>query len=138
MKIYVAARLHDKERVLDLHTKLRELGHEISHDWTTHQNIKPYLNNLELAKSYAALDIQGVSSADIFVLLTHAEIGAGSSGELGAAIALNVALGKPEVFVVGEHSENNLFYYHPIVTRLTYPAELLAILAKEDNLLKVM
>lgn len=138
MKIYVAARLHDKKRVLDLHAKLRELGHEISHDWTTHKNIKPYQANLKLANDYAAVDMQGVKAADIFVLLTNSEIGAGSAGELGAAIALNLIMGKPKVFVVGEHLANNLFYYHPIVTRLNYLAELLELLAEEDNSLKVM
>jgi len=133
LKVYVAARWHEKARVKELHAKLKELGYGITHDWTEHKEIRPYLQNLDMANTYANVDMQGVIAADIFVLLTHAEIGAGSAGELGAAIALTLTQGKPKIYVVGEHIEHNLFYYHPKVERLASIENLVASLANLKN-----
>ncbi|MFH1308236.1 MAG: hypothetical protein ABIH72_05265 [archaeon] len=49
MKIYVGARFTKKEEVIKLHKILKEKGHEITCDWTTHLPISPYDKNQELA-----------------------------------------------------------------------------------------
>ena len=50
MKIYVAARMFEKNEVLRIYKLLRKKGHEISVDWTWHKNIKPYDKNSKIAK----------------------------------------------------------------------------------------
>ena len=37
--------------------------------------------------------------------------------ELGVAILSNELFGRPKVYVVGEHFNNSVFYFHPCVNR---------------------
>lgn len=131
MKAYIASRLHDREKVRQLADQLKQLDIEITHDWTTHKNIRPYKNNLLLAEQYATADLEGIKDADVFIFLTQPEIGSGSAGELGAAIMLSICFGKPDIYVVGKHVEKNLFYYHPAVKRIDNSTLLLDKLAKK-------
>jgi hypothetical protein len=117
MKIYVAARMFEAEEVKRIYHMFEKKGHEISADWTWHKNIKPYDKNQKTAKQYAIEDMNGVVDSDVFILLTSEFPGAGSSGELGAAIMSNIKLGKPKIYVVGKDIGNNFFYFHPSVRR---------------------
>jgi hypothetical protein len=117
MRIYVAARFTEKETVLKLYDRLQQLGHEITADWTTHKNVKPYDKNPEIAGVYSKEDAEGVLTADVFLLLTSPEPGAGVSAELGVAIASRQLTGKPMIYVAGGHLETNAFFYHPAVER---------------------
>jgi nucleoside 2-deoxyribosyltransferase len=115
MKVYIAARFFDKEKVKEIYKRLRKDGHEISADWTWHINSKPYSDNPERCRDYSMEDLNGVFDCDIFILLTNEEAGAGTSTELGAAIALSATSKKPKIYVVGEDIGNNMFYFHPSV-----------------------
>lgn len=44
MKIYVAARFHEKERVKTIYQKLQEMGHTTTTDWTVCQTSCPIAN----------------------------------------------------------------------------------------------
>jgi len=114
MKIYVATKFQEKEKALGIIKELKELGHEISCDWTTHKSIKPYQNNQELAKRYSQEDINGVLNCDIFILIIDDELGGGMNIELGAAIASNLKSGKPKIYVIGKY-EKSMFAFHPSV-----------------------
>lgn len=112
MKIYVAARFFDKEKVKEVYKRLKADGHEITADWTDHVNPKPYEKNRKMCEEYSIKDINGVLNCDVLILITNEIAGAGSSTELGAAIALNLSFKKPEIYVVGEYINNNTFYFH--------------------------
>jgi hypothetical protein len=128
MKFYVAARFTEKGQVKKIYKHLQEKGHEITADWTLHKTIKPYDKNAAIAKSYAIEDMNGVINADVFILLTSEHTGAGSAGELGAAILSQVKTGKPKIYVVGMRMDNNFFYFHPAVIRKNTIEEVLQAL----------
>jgi hypothetical protein len=128
MKIYVAARFTEKSTVQKLYSQLKTQGHEITADWTAHKNVKPYDQNTAIAGEYSAEDAGGVMAADVFLLLTSAEAGAGVSAELGVAIASKQLTGKPRICVAGEHMATNAFFYHPLVERFATVEQALATL----------
>ena len=125
MKIYYAARFSQKELVITGHREITKRGHTLAADWTTHQNIKPYVENQTAAAEYAREDLQGVIDCDVFILHTDREIGCGSSGEFGGALILNQTKGSPLVYVIGEHITDEMFYFHPAVKRREALAEVL-------------
>ena len=128
MKIYVAARFHEKERVQKIYTMLKSIGHKITDDWTQCTLQKPYDSHLANAQECASHAIAGVQEADIFIFLTNPEIGAGSSAELGAALLSNQLRGFPAIYSVGLYRENNLMLYHPAVKQFDTIEDLLVFL----------
>ena len=100
MKIYIAAKFNKKDLVLELQRKLKEQGHEVAYDWTTHKPIKPYEDNQELAQKYSENELLGIGNSDVFVYVSDTE-GHTLHMELGAALALSAKIGKPHVIVVG-------------------------------------
>ena len=60
MKIYLAGKFEQKEKVRELYKIIKEQGHEIHSDWTTHKPISPYEENIDIAKQYSEEDINGV------------------------------------------------------------------------------
>src|SRR4030042_4451469 len=73
MKVYVAAPFERKQEVLDLYRLLKKKGHSISFDWTVHRQIKPFTENLEIARRDSIEDINGVKDSDLFILLSATE-----------------------------------------------------------------
>lgn len=118
MKIYVAAKFSDKERVRTAHNLLKAAGHTITHDWTVNKTSFPFSANLEFAAKSANEDLAGVLAADVLVVLSHAEPSMGAAGELGAAIAAKL-LGKPMlIYAVGPHFDQSFFFHHPAVQQV--------------------
>ncbi len=117
MKIYIATRFERREEVSKLFQILKENGHEVSGDWTTHKPIKPFFEeNKELSEEYSIEDIEAVKDSDVFILLSDAG-GTGMYVELGVAILSNINLGRPKIYIVGEHNTRNMFFFHPSVNR---------------------
>ncbi|PJE62449.1 hypothetical protein COU88_04950 [Candidatus Roizmanbacteria bacterium CG10_big_fil_rev_8_21_14_0_10_39_6] len=116
-KVYIAARFSDRLLVKKLYVKLEKIGFRIAGDWTENVSRKPYDQYPENTTTNVIKDVQGVQSCDIFIMLTHAEVGSGSSAELGCAVMSYLLRNKPEIYVVGEHMGNNFFYFHPCVKR---------------------
>ena len=117
MKVYLAARFDEREKVREMQARLRELGHEITADWTTHDALARYGDLPDKARAYAVEDLQGVVDADVFVFLTSASVGTGTHTELGTAIREFQATGRPRVYVIGEHNTRSIMYFHPAVER---------------------
>ena len=46
--------------------------------------------------------------------------------EIGAAIQHNIEFGKPVIYVVGNHINRSMFYFHPAVNRLKNIEDLIA------------
>ena len=117
MKVYVSAKFDDKERVKNVYTLLRQMGHTITHEWIHNKASYPFSLNSEFTAQCAVQDIEGVRAADIFILLSNAEPSMGASAELGAAIASFLTFKRPYIYVVGPHFDTNFCFYHPTVTR---------------------
>lgn len=115
MKFYVAARFFEKETVKEVYRRIVEKGHSITKDWTEHEDITPYGDNIPQAQRCSKEDIRGVIDADVFILLTSAG-GHGMWVELGAAIATCAMTSIPAIFVVGPHADDCMFSHHPLVT----------------------
>lgn len=125
MKVFVAARFGQKEKVRALYEELEKRGYKITLDWTKHKPIKPYIDNQELSAKYSNEDIMGVFDCDIFILLAD-EAGTGMHIEFGAALITNITcVGQPKIYVVGEHNARSMFYFHPSVKRVESAEELL-------------
>lgn len=136
MKIYVAAKFNDKERVKSVYALLQEAGHTITADWTDHKPTDPFSANKELSEFYAEKDIAGVLVADVFILLSNDSPSMGASAELGAAIASYISLKKPQIFVVGPHFDTNFAFYHPAVQQKTTIKDVLLCL-NNDSLIEL-
>lgn len=117
MKVYVAAKFDDKERVKEVYSLLKEAGHTITHEWVHNKASYPFSKQPTFTAQCAEEDIQGVLAADIFILLSNAEFSMGSSAELGAAIASFIKFKKPYIYVVGPHFDTNFCFYHPAVVQ---------------------
>ena len=102
MKIYVAGKWTDKERVSKIMRILEKHGHEITFDWTVSEN--------KNFKESAIHDIRGVKEADAFYLV-YSEDMKGAWTEFGAALALGLPC-----YIQAEAAYcNNIFLSHPLV-----------------------
>jgi len=117
MKVYVASKFENQEKVLEIYGKLRENGHEITVDWTKSDDKKAKRDH-ETARKYAERDIKGVKDADVFVLLTTDVPGKGRFIELGAAMTLNILNDKPKIFVIGDYNTESIFFFHSVINRV--------------------
>ena len=106
LRVYVASKWENKQRVREIMYMLQAVGHEITYDWTTCE-----VSN----RQQAILDLRGVADADVFVGIFEQEASyKGALVELGAALAL----GKP-VYILGDASVTRdcIFLKHPHVRR---------------------
>ena|SRR5437762_12072580 len=104
LKVYVAGKVEDKERVREIQTQLRQVGHTITLDWTTAS---------QDSRQQALKDIRGVADADVFVGVFEEDYAyRGTLVEMGAALAL----GKP-VYILGNATtvRRCIFMKHPNV-----------------------
>jgi hypothetical protein len=101
-----------------MYEKLRQAGHSIGCDWTLHNPIKPYGDHPDIARSYAVQDLEGAADTDVFILASSPQVGSGTHTELGVAIWQHVQTGKPQIYVIGEHNDISIMYFHPSVKRL--------------------
>ena len=106
LKIYVAGKYEEKERIREVMNILRGVGHTITVDWT---------EDAQNTRQQAIKDLRGVADADIYVGVFEKDLPyKGALVELGAALAL----GKP-VYILGDavHVKNCIFLRHPAVRR---------------------
>jgi len=112
MKIYVAGKYQDRDRVRFIHQLLREQGHEITIDWTNH-DIYPNDAIAEKLSQFAQDDVWGVLNADIFIGLMTLPF-----EYKGLWVEMGIALGKGiPVYVIGDAGSNCIFHNHPLVKK---------------------
>ena len=116
MKFYVAARWGLREEVRDIYKKIEEGGHEITEDWTVREGVRPYSQHPKLSREYSISDVEGVRDCDVFVLLSD-KAGTGIHTELGTAILSNIERDKPKIYVIGDHLDMSMFFFHSSVNR---------------------
>lgn len=119
MKFYIATSL---SRVTAHHTvrdSLKQMGHEISYDWTLHGSVKSV--SKERLKEVALLELEGVSEADFIVVLLPG--GNGTHLELGFALAKEkrVFLHSEDPLLFDLGPQTNAFYHHPDIVCLHCP-----------------
>lgn len=108
MKIYVASKFEDQDRVRETYETLRKAGHEITYDWT---GIDDGVDKKKAAQN----DYNGVMAADALVIYPHPN-GKGEYTELGIALGK----GATPVILIGteEDMKMNIFFYHSWVVRV--------------------
>jgi len=114
-RVYVAASFEQRDQVRELYGRLREAGHIITADWTTHQEIISLDSEEEreaLKRKYAIEDTEGVTSATVYALLVGERKSTGAHIELG--IALGAGIGR--ICLIGKPDGAQLFYSHPAIT----------------------
>ncbi len=99
MKFYVASKFEHASAVSRAIAELTVAGHAVTLDWTKHEQFdwnKPREAE-RLAWKYSYLDVEGVRSADVFIMLTYNGL-----SMRGAYVELGVALGLGKlVYIVG-------------------------------------
>lgn len=108
MRVYVAAKFEDKDRVKEVYEKLKAFGCEITHDWTGEDAEKmagPEGDKYRAECSFN--DFNGVKKANVVLVLNHDRL-YGGAAEMGMALAW----GK-KVFVVDSKIRYNIFFSLP-------------------------
>jgi len=104
-RVYVAAAKEDYARARAVMVLLRQLGAEITHDWT-YEVEEGGPSDWAAWRSYATLDLEGVRGADVVLCLTP---GVRSKGcGLYAELGMGVVLGK-RVVVTGRMRDRCIF-----------------------------
>ncbi|MCB9811933.1 hypothetical protein H6783_03395 [Candidatus Nomurabacteria bacterium] len=125
MKFYIAGKFEDKELVQALYERVLAAGHEVSYDWTTHKNIKPYAENAEQAQVYAENELGAILDSDVFIYLTS-DRGHTLHMEFGTALAKAANGGTIRIYAVGEFNDRSPWYFNPRVTRVATADEVFA------------
>ncbi len=116
MKVYIAGKFGDKALVLEAFARIRELGHSIAYDWTTHKNIQPYAQNQGTARAYSENELAGIADCDVFIYLSS-DGGHTLHMEFGSALMLARKAGKPMVYAVGEFNDRSPWFFNGLVRR---------------------
>lgn len=122
MKFFISGQIDDADSIKTIIASVEKAGHTITHNWTTTDTFldseQDKLNDPKEAGLRARNDMEGVLRSDIYVLSSNNQnVGKGMYVELGAALALNEATGKPRVYIIGELNHLSVFYLHPAVVR---------------------
>lgn len=134
MKVYVAAKFNDKEKVKQVYESLKKEGHIITHEWIHNKPASPFTENPEFTAKCVTEDINGVLSSDIFILLSNVEPSLGSATELGVAIASFINFKKPYIYVVGPYFDANFAFFHAAVQQKETIADVLKDMEHCSNL----
>lgn len=117
MKIYVAGKFQKKKEIIEIYNRMKLLGHEISYDWTTHKNIKPYSQNSKIAAKYSEKELKGIEDCDLFIYLSD-EGGTTLPMEFGSALILAKIKNKPKVYALGDFNDKSPWFFNKRVKRV--------------------
>jgi len=107
MKFYVAGKWEEREAIRRLQNELRNLGHEITKDWTVDEEDAPGYPVINVVE-----DVRGAKVADAYVGLF-----VNSHNYRGALVEMGVALGnRKRVYIIGHGIDGCIFAGHPLVT----------------------
>lgn len=129
MKVYVAGKWSNKDRLVQLMDRLRGLGIEITHDWTKNEKTT---GSPEQLGNFAKLDTNGVKNADLMIAVLDDP----SYPYRGTFTELGVALGcGTRIFIYCPDDEfycvSNCFFHHPDIVRF-YDLDLLVNEVKKN------
>ena len=123
MKIYVAGKWEDRTRVSEIMQILRDIGFEITCDWTDHK----YADEA-YPRQYCMDDTQGVKDADLYLGIFVDEYNyRGALVEMGIAIGVGIP-----VWLFGDKADSCIFSHHPSVVKFQDWGKLVVALVKQD------
>lgn len=106
MKFFISGKFEDKENIRKLQQAVKDLGHEITEDWTYHE-----YSDKGYPVEYAKSDIEGVKNCDVYVGRFVADY-----NYKGAFVEMGVALGLGKtVYTIGHAIDSCIFIHHPNV-----------------------
>lgn len=118
MRVYVASGLENRLRAAAVMEFIRERGHEITYDWTSHGDVRA--QGEARMREVSQREAQAVADAELVLALLPG--GKGTHIELGAALATSH---NKRIFVwsetgreFGGGSDTCVFYHHPAVKTL--------------------
>lgn len=121
MKIYVAGKWEDRERVAEIMRVLKGIGHEITLDWSDHK-----YEDEEYPQQYCQEDVQGVKDAELYLGIFVAEY-----NYRGSLVEMGIALGEGiPVWLLGDKADSCIFSNHPSVRRFRAWGELADAIAE--------
>lgn len=139
MQAFVSGQLGEKQKVRSLYKKLRRIGYEITHDWTTTDDLVDKRSAPEEAGRRAAADIEGVVRADLYILLSDNEkCGRGMYAELGAALAMHQSGKAIDIYIVGPMNHLSVFYLHPAIKHVRSVDELLDLQVRDKTMRRLI
>lgn len=110
MRVYVAAKFEEGNKVKEVYKKLAALGIGITHNWTDEDASKYKGNDLLAFKTECAEnDRRGVLHAHAVLVLNHERL-FGGAAEMGMALAMDIP-----VYVVNPEIRENIFFHLPDV-----------------------
>ena len=119
MTFYVATALAHRDEAKRIMSVIEARGHTISLDWTRDSVLeRPYTKDESAARYRAERDVKAVIHSDVFILLSSSEVTRSAHVELGTALMSSIVGGKPQIFVIGEHKDHGMFFFHPKVQRV--------------------
>jgi nucleoside 2-deoxyribosyltransferase len=108
MKIYLAGKWEERERIGEYAKRLESTGHTITWRWFDHEIPGA------VPEQCAVLDKWGVEHADVCIYIFEREKAyKGTYTELGMAIAFN-----KRMILVGNAADRNVFAHYPLVERV--------------------
>lgn len=110
MKIYVAGKWEDRQRISHIMRILEGMGEEITCDWTHHE-----YEDESYPDQYAVDDAEGVKGADLYigVFLDDYQY-RGALVEMGIALGVGIP-----IWLYGSKQDNCIFSHHPSVRKFT-------------------
>ena len=122
MKVYVAGKWQDREYIRRIHSLLKEQGHEITLDWTTHDfDSRGVIATPKELAEIAIEDVKGALEANIFIgIMLQEHYYKGLWVEFGICLSRDIP-----ILIVGSHGDSCIFMNHPNVTKLDSLEELI-------------
>lgn len=108
-RVYVAGPWVDREAAQSLGNIVASKGHTITHAWWAYEGKGEALETEEFLRECAIKDVNGVSTADVVVVLNTAK-SEGKATEQGIAIALRIPV---VVLTPGTKPTSNIFHHLP-------------------------
>ena len=124
MRIYIAARQKQKDKVKKISEELSKYTGLLIFDWTSIPNLKPYEENIEESKKISQEISKSIKEADLFILVSD-EGGTDMFVELGIAITENLNKGTPKIYAIGKNNSRSLMLNHPSIIKINSIQELI-------------
>ncbi len=98
LKVYVASKFEEKDRVREVMKSIKVMGCMITHDWTSQDATRP-------RSEWADGDVVGVTNANLFLGLFEKEL-----DYKGALTELGIAIGQgKKIWIVGHGADRDIF-----------------------------
>jgi len=132
MKVYIAGKFDDKEKIRKYMDQVENLGHKITHDWTNFE-VKNDPDNLlggdgENMSESAKYDINGVKECDVMIVVMEDK----DYPYRGTFTELGCALGLEKTIVIWcpnpkASCRTNCFFYHPSILHVDHWEQVLEV-----------